>query len=307
MNRTGINSAEARRRVRIAQFAGLGLGVLAAALWAMDVPGLSRTLPAKPTVTDLRGGESTPEAPQVIRIAHGDNIGIAERLDMAANRPLVAAPPPDAGTTAPPTPAPTETPWKYLGPIEEPTRMLALVSLKGRQKIVSEGTELKILTPAAEGRPEAVDYAATIIEIKRDYIMVEEDGGTKRKIMLEGKTARVAWVKNMPSTVQGTQGSVVASAMSAEARQRLLAQGIDPAQAERVRQASMLAARGRGATPVPEGAAGAATLMSAMGQQTADGNVKQAPTNARTRAVPTADSEVADDTGRSNPRSRTVN
>lgn len=307
MNRTGINSAEARRRVRIAQFAGLGLGVLAAALWAMDVPGLSRTLPAKPTVTDLAGGESAPEAPQVIRIAHGDNIGIGERLDIAANRPPVAAPPPDAEITAPPTPAPTETPWKYLGPIEEPTRMLALVSLKGRQKIVSEGTELKIMTPAAEGRPEAVEYAATIIEIKREHIMVEEDGGTKRKIMLEGKTARVAWVKNMPSTVQGTQGAVMASAMSAEARQRLLAQGIDPGQAERTRQAAMLAARGRTPT-APEGASGAATLMGAAGQQAIDG-VKQAPNSARTRAVPAsdADADSADGGARGDVRSRTVN
>jgi hypothetical protein len=305
MKRTGINSAEARRRVRIAQFAGLGLGVLAAALWIMDVPGLSHTLPGKPAVPSLGAGSSAPEMVQVVRIAHGDPVGIAERLDLAANRPAVPAP--TGGETEPPPPPPpaATTQWKYLGAIEEPTRLLALVSLKGRQKIVSEGTELKIMTPAAEGRPEAPEYAATIMEIKREHIVIEEEGGARQTIPLEGKTAKVAWVKNMPTTVQGANGAALASAMSAETRQRLIAQGIDPAQAERARQAAALAARGRA---VP-GAEQPATIMTAANQKQAAGDAtgKAAPNSSRTRAVPTADTEVANDGAKGTDRTGTVN
>jgi hypothetical protein len=226
----------------------------------------------------------------VARIDADTSKGISERLDVAANRPPAAAVPAPTGEP-PPAPMASETPFEYLGAIQEPERMLALVSIKGRQKIVSEGTELKVMTPAAEGRPESVEYAATVIEIKRDYITIEEDGGAKRKIDLKGKSAKVAWVKNMPTPVQGTQaGAALAAAFSQETRQRLLAQGIDPAQAERARQAQVLASRGRA---VPGSEPGSTVVTAANQKMIADTDAILAKKNgARQRAVPT-DADVA--------------
>jgi hypothetical protein len=281
----GITSAEARQRVRIAQFAGLGIGVMALALWAMDLPWLSSSLPDKPPVREATGDTPAPTILQVVRIDAEAPRGIAERLDLAANRPAAPAPTGAEAPAAATTAQPNETPWEYLGAIEEPGRLLALVSVKGRQKIVGAGTHLKVTTPAAEGRPESVEHAATVTEIKREHIVIEEDGGARRTIPLKTKATSVAWVKNMPTPIQGTQGGTLASAaMSAEARQRLIAQGIDPSQAERARLAALSAARGRNGGDQPAAMAAGAI---APGKMT-EAQIK----NARSKAVPISDADA---------------
>ncbi len=233
----GIHSTDAKRFVRIAQFAGVGLGVLAAALWVMDVPGLSQNLPAKPQARADLGGEA-PAATmlQVARIEPDSAPGIQERLDMAVNRPPPPKPDPKEGIETPPTPAPAGGPaWRYLGAIRESTRMLALVSIDGAQKFVSVGSKITQKTPAAEGRPESTHYQATVKDVQADYIEIEENGGKLRRIDLDARTAKVSWVKNMSVASAGT---AMPNAMSAETRQRLQAQGIDPMAAERARLAA---------------------------------------------------------------------
>lgn len=241
----------------MAQFAGLGLGVAAVALWALDVPGLSRAMPSKPAPMSGLSGADQPVVTPVAMIAREAPLGIAERLDMAANRP---AKPVEEGTKpaapAPAAPPSTGSPWKYLGPIIEPKRTLAVVSIEGKQRIVSEGMTVTVKTPEAEGRPESVSYRASVKTVTPEYLEIEEEDGTIRKVELEARTAKVAWVKNMPTTVAGAPTAMANAGLSAEAKQRLIAQGIDPQQIERARlaaaQASLAAGRNR-ASPGPEG------------------------------------------------------
>lgn len=237
----GIHSTDAKRFVRIAQFAGVGLGVLAAALWVMDVPGLSQNLPAKPQPRADLGGE-TPAATTLLvaRIEPESTTAMQERLDMAVNRPPPPKPDPKGETEPPPVILPAGGPaWRYLGAIRESTRMLALVSIDGAQKFVSVGSKITQKTPAAEGRPESTNYQATVKDVQADFIEIEENGGKVRRIDLDARTAKVSWVKNMSVASAGT--AMPNAAMSAETRQRLQAQGIDPMAAERVRQAALTA------------------------------------------------------------------
>ena len=88
MARTGIHSTDAKRYVRIAQFAGVGLGVMAAALWVMDLPGLSSVLPSKPAPRgELGGGSTLPAIVQVARLDIEAPSAIDVRLESAVKRP----------------------------------------------------------------------------------------------------------------------------------------------------------------------------------------------------------------------------
>lgn len=251
MARKGIHSTDAKRYVRIAQFAGVGLGVLAVALWVMDVPGLSRTLPAKPR-TEVRHGESEtlPVAMQIAGVDPQSAIGIQERLDQAVKRPPPPKPEQQNNTREDdkdePTSPPTAPVWRYLGAIREATRTLALVSIDGTQKIVGEGATIKIATPEAEGRPESTTYQATVATVQPDYIEIDEGAGKARRIDLEARTAKVSWVRNMPMTTPGAPIASTAAGLSPEGRQRLTAQGIDPAMAERARITATTNPLGRG-------------------------------------------------------------
>lgn len=244
MARTGIHSTDARRYVRIAQFAGVGLGVMAAALWAMDLPGLSSTLPSKPAPrSDLGSGNALPAITQVARIDDQAAGAIQERLESALRRPK-PPPPTDPPKTEqkPEVPSTGGPAWRYLGAIRESTRTLGLVSIDGNQKIVFVGSMVTLKTPAAEGRPESVNYQAKVTDVQPDFIEIEDGGGKPRRIELEVRTASVSWVKNMPTAVTGNSAAGAGAALSAEMRQRLAAGGIDPVAAERARQAALASA-----------------------------------------------------------------
>lgn len=286
----GIHSTDAKRFVRIAQFAGVGLGVLAAALWVMDVPGLSQNLPAKPQPRQDLGGEGPAVAMTKVAMIEQDSpAGIHERLEMAVNRPpapKVEVPP----TEAPPVVAPAGGPaWRYLGAIRESTRMLALVSIDGAQKFVSVGSKITQKTPAAEGRPESTNYQATVKDVQADFIEIEENGGKLRRIDLDARTAKVSWVKNMSVASAGT--AMPNAAMSAETRQRLQAQGIDPMAAERARLAAASAVgggRNRASPNTPGSNNPAAPITTVVGAGLAQPKVTPASddvTSSRTKAA----------------------
>lgn len=245
MARPGMNGDQARKMVRIAQFAGLGLGVAAAALWALDVPGLTGALPAKPVVSGGQGLVEPPKPVLIVSIANDAPLGIGERLEVAANRPAVTTEPaPSTKPSSTTVESGHSTPWKYLGPIAEATRTLALVSIEGKQRIVSEGSVVKITTPPAEGRPESVDYRASVEKIALDHMDIKEDDGRIVRLSLEPRTTKVSWLKNMPTNVAGAGGAP--GTLTAEARARLAQQGIDPQQIEATRRALAAQQAGNG-------------------------------------------------------------
>lgn len=258
MARTGMKSDQAKRVVRGAQLAALGLSVAAGALWGL--PWLSGQAPKKPVISLETAREGQGATIRTVSISSEAPLGIAERLNQAANRP---APPPEttepSTTTKPPETSPTEVPWRYLGPIVEAERTLALVSIDGRQRIVSEGSVVTIKTPASEGRPEEESYRATVKSVSVEAVEIEERGAIKR-ITREEQVARVTWVKPTTPVAGMPTGAGASAPLTPEARARLQAQGIDPQQIERARQVAAMAAAGRNrATPGDPTGAGSAT------------------------------------------------
>ncbi|MBX3376287.1 MAG: hypothetical protein KF678_04710 [Phycisphaeraceae bacterium] len=292
MARTGMKSEQARRVVRGAQFAALGLAVAAGALWGL--PWLSNSAPVKPVIA---AGEDRDGQGAVIRpvsIAADAPLGIAERLNQAANKPPPATETPAPTPTEKPPEAPMpEVPWRYLGPIVEAERTLALVSIEGRQRIVSEGSVVTIKTPPSEGRPESETYRAKVVKVTVEAVEIEERGTIKR-IAREEQVARVTWVKpTAPVAGMPTGVGAATGALSPEARARLQAQGIDPQQIERARQVAAMAAAGRNrATP-----AGDPTGASSMGSRAMDptGSAQtKNPNMATDGAVPMLDADSAE-------------
>ena len=201
MARTGLHSREARRYVRIAQLAGLGLGVTAVAMWAMDLRWLSRTLPARPEPGKWF------EAPDIVKeptkpptIESDAPLGMQERLDQAVKRakPVAEVKPTDNAEPVSPPPPPSNGPeWRYLGRVLDSDRTLALVSIDGGQKFVPKGAIVAIHTLPVEGRP-GTDYKAKVLEIEPEFITIKVGPAESRKIALEAQTAYVSWVKNIP-------------------------------------------------------------------------------------------------------------
>jgi len=226
MARTGLHSKDARRYVRVAQLALMGLGAMAVAMWVTDA-GMSRTLPPRP---QPEKGLDTPEvvkvAPKVPTIEADAPLGMQERLDLAAKHNKQTAAPPDPEKTpepAPATPVVASGPeWKYLGRVLEPGRTLALVSIDGGQKFVPKGATIGM--PPIEGK--GSEYKAKLLDVEPDFISIKEGNGEPRRIALEARTAHVSWVKNIPVA---TALASVPSALSQEARNRLAAGQIDPA------------------------------------------------------------------------------
>jgi hypothetical protein len=221
---------------------------MAVALWAMDIPGLGKALPPKPEPAPI-AEEQAPANVKTVALDKDSGLAIQDRLDLAVKRPtkLVEAPttevkPPPAEPAHPETPA-----WKYLGQLKEAGRTLALVSLDGAQRFVAKGAMVRTSSDNV--------YQATLKTITPSYIEFE-DG--KRKILhvdKEAPTSRVSWVK--PVTVTPGAPSMPQAGLSAEARQRLVAGQIDPAQVEKARAAAAQALAGRNrAVPNANGVAG---------------------------------------------------
>ncbi len=178
----GMTHDRARQLVRIAQICGIGLGGLAAAAWAMEVPGLGSGIPRDDAITQPpSGGEPSivtgPGEPTHASVDKGVSLSIARNLDIAARRPsqepqqAIVLPQPDG---AQPSVGPE---IRYLGPIEEPERMVALLSIDGHQRMLAENR--------SSGN-------VRMVEVTREHVIVEI-GRERRTIPLAERTGhRVA-------------------------------------------------------------------------------------------------------------------
>jgi hypothetical protein len=147
--------SSAQRTTRIAQgFFGVALlavgGLAAATFWHSTPTADSTTL----TVPDL---PPDPSLLQTSYVAAGIDVAATDtavRWNMVKNRPIPVEPTETSGTqptpTDPNTPAPAPTGLaeriRFLGVIREPNRLLALISIEGKQRIVAVG-ETFTLTP----------------------------------------------------------------------------------------------------------------------------------------------------------------
>lgn len=235
-----LHSVEARRYIRIAQMAGVALGVSAAALWALDVPGLTHREPARP---DVR-----PQSP-VINGGRADAQFDRERLDDAVVRLNlgVKRPPPVAKVEPPKEERKPEATASgpaviFVGAIYEANRTLAVVSVDGRQRIVPEGRLIGDLR---------------LTSVSDDQIVLQDSKGASRQVRRGERSATaVSWVRSAPTAVAmnpampgattnqrrqqatpGRGGQQGAAGFSPEMAQRLSERGIDPQQAQRWREA----------------------------------------------------------------------
>jgi hypothetical protein len=264
MARNSMSGAEARRFVLIGRTAGIALGVTAAALWALEIPGMG-TLPAKPEVKPPAAAEQ----PATIELAKLDSdavMGLSERLDLAGH---VTPPPVEPTITTAPPPPPTGPEWKYLGAIVEADRKMAVISVNDRQKILREGKS----------------YGDTkLLSVSPEAIEIEGPGGKQRIDKSERRPGMsVAWLKNLPpntpaagmannapnmgANMAGNRGANMAGQLSPEMRQRLTERGINPEETERWRQAMRdRRNRARGADPNGGGPGTPGTISNPRGQ-----------------------------------------
>jgi hypothetical protein len=230
-----LHSLEARRYVRMAQMAGLALGVSAAALLALEVPMLRYQPPAAPQVVPV--AKQQDEQPYEERLDRERTEGIAVRLNQGVRKP--PAPPKEQPRTVedPQPKALTGPSIVYIGSILEPDRRIAVIAVDGKQQLVREGRKVG---------------ESQLVSIADHEIVLQESGGERRAIARGERTERVSWVRNMPGTapiagaVMGQnaarRGVAVARApgspaFSPELEQRLRERGIDPEQAQRWREA----------------------------------------------------------------------
>lgn len=228
MARKAISGARARRNVRIAQMAGLSLAVTAAALWALQVPGLEGPLPEKPTLRPVSMPEIKPPAAQAAPQDRETLLGVAARLEAGAN--IVRKDEGDKpGAPAVAAAAPAE--WKYIAPIREPKRMLAVVGRDGKQKIMAAGREWG---------------DAKLLSVNEREIVIEDEAGRHTIARGERNGPAVQWTKiapNAPSASGGVPGDAAEAAS--------MSKGIDGSQAAAIRQALQDKSRRRGVALPP--------------------------------------------------------
>lgn len=240
MNLGSMHGAEARRLARAGQIGAVALGVSAAALWALDVPGVSSTPVTRPVVAEAPKPPAPPPSDAGTAPERDTILAVAHRLDVA----VVKAPPPKPveppkAELPPPEPDPTVPEVAYLGPIIEPNRMLAIISIDGTQKIVCAGKKIGNLE---------------FLQVERDKIHVKDGSGERTIERKPRSDTRVAWVSNMPANTPmpvAAVGNAQAAqarggAMSPEVAARLRERGIDPNQIQRMRD---LARERRGGGP----------------------------------------------------------
>lgn len=248
-----MNGSKAKRHVLIWRGAAGVLAVSAGALWAVQTPMVSPDVPIPEGGTKGAGvpGPGPAPAAAAAPVDTETLVGVADRLNSAAGRTPVVVTEPQTPEQAPPALGA----WKYLGSIIEARRRVAIVSVDGQQAVIPEGGEHK---------------GITLVEVKRDAIVVD-DGSGLREMKKEAKTGpSVAWVT--PGTAGAGLGGNpaalnamrnAATAASAAAAQRGAAvstmggvtqtdpamaglspqeqaaireRGIDPNQAQRMRQ-----------------------------------------------------------------------
>jgi hypothetical protein len=230
-----LSGTEARRIARGVQMGALGLGVTAAALWALDVPGLGHTPAAAPEAVIapvVNPGGAAPaagsgSAPSVFGM--DSPLAVATRLEAARKK---SPPPPE------PVGQPEEThhkvepetvlkdDWKFLGTIRRREGMSAVVSVAGQQAVIGPGQRLD-------------GHAAEVVEVTHDAIVLREDGTERRILRAERSGSSVAWAKlagGPPQVAANAVGAVPGAAFSPEQAAAMRQRGIDPAQAQRMRE-----------------------------------------------------------------------
>lgn len=233
---TTLSGTEARRITRGVQMGALGLGVTAAALWALDVPGLGHTPAAAPEAMIApvvnSGGAGAAAAPSSTTSVFGSDstVAVATRLEAARKK----SPPPTEPVRQPEEVHQKVEPetvlkddWKFLGTIRRREGMSAVVSVGGQQAVISPGQALS-------GHP------AELVEVTRDAIVLREDGVERRILRAEKSGSSVGWTKlagGPPQVAPNGGGAAVPGAgftpeQAAAMRQR----GIDPGQAQRMRE-----------------------------------------------------------------------
>ncbi|MDX2146967.1 MAG: hypothetical protein SFZ23_05545 [Planctomycetota bacterium] len=158
-----------------------------------------------------------------------DPEGVAARLELIANHPVApgevkpaeTTPTPDAGSPTPPPPPPEASGSvldrvKFIGVIREPKRLLALLSIEGRQRIVTIGDELIVPPTDSNIKLRVVDITpeAIVLALGEEQRTINREAGTT------GGVARVITPGGNPSlTGVMTQPSFSASPMSPRAMQ----------------------------------------------------------------------------------------
>jgi hypothetical protein len=190
----GIHKQEAKRYVRVAQVAGIGLGLIATALWAVRIPGLNVPFQLGVPAPVQTSSQPTPVVKQAV-FDHDTASGIADRLDEAANH-AAAAPTGETGATGAtgptPPPAPPPPAWRYLGPIYMGESTYALVSIRG-----NDGARQRVLKLKQEVE------GTKLVSIASDKIEIEDASGRHEIQRATREGASVAWLKNVAHPVAG--------------------------------------------------------------------------------------------------------
>ena len=163
MSTSYIDRGSAGRRTTTARAVAVTLGVVAAGVLLVDLPGLSLPEAKVPSLDDATAPEV--DAPEVTTRPTIDFAGIAERLAMVGNTPSVpkveAAP--AEGSKAPePTATPAAAAARYLGVVAMGSTRMALVVQDSKQRFVKVGDQLG---------------ESTVREIRDESITLEGSGG----------------------------------------------------------------------------------------------------------------------------------
>jgi hypothetical protein len=208
-----ISTARARRFVRLAQMAGLALGVSAAALWALEVPGLRGELPTKPAVEVIPVASQRAAAPAPASIDSEGVEGLAARLNEAAKRPPAAAPEQEKPVEA----AAPPTAWRYIAPLKMGRQAAAIVFADGKQRVLRAGAKVG---------------GTTLVSVDEARLVVEDGTGRHEIARGERMGSNVLW-KKMESAAPASANGAGDPASAAELAKR----GFDQSQAQRFREA----------------------------------------------------------------------
>jgi hypothetical protein len=222
---TSISGGNAKKYANYARMGGVVLLVAATGLWALNIPGM-QDMPQKPApAPEPIEKPKAVSAQESMKVEPEQLTDAAYRLEIAwekAEKPAA----PEVGTEPEPEPPSAGPEWSYLGPIKEAGRSLAMVSVDGSQRILALGRML------GETKLVGIDDEKITLETR----------GARRDVSRSARIGpTVAWIRGMQTnTPVGNGGAVVAQGqagqMSPEVLQRLRDRGIDPSQAQRMRE-----------------------------------------------------------------------
>lgn len=242
-----LSGTEARRIARGVRMGAIGLGATAAALWALDIPGLSTAPPAAPavveTVLQVQGGGAAPSggangasagasagATAAMPFGSDSALAVATRLEVTRKKapPPVVVPdkPPQIEVTHEPELVPKDD-WRFLGTIRRSDGMKAIVSIEGVQAVIGPGQRF-------------VGREAELVEVTPESITLREGGAERRVGRAQREGSSVGWTKlsgGPPATVPtpgGAPGQGQAG-FTPDQQAAMRQRGIDPNQAQRMR------------------------------------------------------------------------